>query len=378
MNSPRKHFAVLLVTVLALLVSSCGTKLKDIVFVKDSVSIAIGDTYQLAVVATPEDAEYDATWQSSDEIVASVDDKGIVVGKSVGTCEITIIADGKSASCTVVVTDGDDIPDSESNITSYGAVNSCFSVGEGKVVQFSRGNLQFQASTGLWRFAKTQWGCQGGDNQYVSSDASQWIDLFGWGTSGAESGAVAYKPYSTDTDDSHYFVGGDAENNLTGSNAAGDWGRTNRISGYSGRDGYWRVLTNDEWKYLFGSNAVRSNRWGLATINGVYHGVVLLPDTWTAPEDIAFTSGLPYGYETNKYTYPQWIQMQKSGAVFLPTGGVRNGQSVEYVNIDGYYWSSTSDGNAAHTVYIGGDAVTPGVSRYRHLGLSVRLVTENF
>ncbi|MBO4777527.1 MAG: T9SS type A sorting domain-containing protein, partial [Bacteroidales bacterium] len=38
-----------------------------------------------------------------------------------------------------------------------GAIKAAFSVAEDKQVYFSQGNLQYQASTGIWRFAENQW-----------------------------------------------------------------------------------------------------------------------------------------------------------------------------------------------------------------------------
>lgn len=195
----------------------------------ESVTIAVGDTYQIAVVASPDDAEYVASWSSSDPSVASVDENGLVVAKTIGTCKVTVNADGKTATCDIAVVESETIPGADVNVTDYGAINSYFSVGASRQVQFSRGNLQYQASTGTWRFANAQWLCRGLDNQYISSTTDRWIDLFGWGTSGNSTGAVANQPWSTDSDDSHYIVGGDIGNDITGTNARGDWGRTNHI-----------------------------------------------------------------------------------------------------------------------------------------------------
>ncbi|MBO4587335.1 MAG: Ig-like domain-containing protein [Bacteroidales bacterium] len=367
-----------LIVALALLTTSCGSKLRSIVFTSESVTIAVGDTYQMSVQATPEDAEFEATWSSSNPDVASIDAKGLVVAKTIGTCTVTINADGKTATCDIIVVEGEPMPGADVNVTDYGAINSYFSISESKQVQFSRGNLQYQASSGTWRFASTQWLCRGLENQYISATTDRWIDLFGWATSGGASGAVANQPYSTDADDSHYIVGDNIENGIIGPNARGDWGRTNHIQDYESRSGYWRVLTAAEWQYLVGDDGARANRWGLGTINGVFRGVVLIPDQWTPPMSDCFTSRAPYGYNTNKYTYREWMLMQESGAVFLPAGGVRNGQEVSNVNVDGFYWSATADGNAAKVLSVGNDLISASGSRYRHLGLSVRLVMDRF
>ncbi len=71
-----------------------------------------------------------------------------------------------------------------------GALPGLFSVSEGEQVRFSKGNLQYQASTKTWRFADQQYDVIGMDNEKISETYSGWIDLFGWGTSGYDHGAV--------------------------------------------------------------------------------------------------------------------------------------------------------------------------------------------
>ncbi len=64
----------------------------------------------LAVTVSPSDAEYqNYTWSSSDETIATVDDKGVVTGVAGGTAIITVtsaepVPEPKSASCKVTVT----------------------------------------------------------------------------------------------------------------------------------------------------------------------------------------------------------------------------------------------------------------------------------
>ena len=94
-----------------------------------------------------------------------------------------------------------------------------FSVSGTKVVYFSKGNLQYQASTNTWRFAKNQYEAVGGSNgsgnvaPYNTSSANEspsdsqtgWIDLFGWAASGiSRDGVNAYQPYSTSTTSADY------------------------------------------------------------------------------------------------------------------------------------------------------------------------------
>ena len=53
-----------------------------------------------------------------------------------------------------------------------GILPGLFSVSETQQVQFSQGNLQYQASTNTWRFAEYQWNYIGNDNSNISSSAS--------------------------------------------------------------------------------------------------------------------------------------------------------------------------------------------------------------
>ncbi|MBO4306816.1 MAG: hypothetical protein J5848_00690, partial [Bacteroidales bacterium] len=107
-----------------------------------------------------------------------------------------------------------------------GASNATFSVSATETIQFSRGNLQYQASTGTWRFAESQLNFVGDANSNISSNNSGWIDLFGWGTSGWNNGAEEYMPYSSSPNFQHYLRNVD----LTGSYAEADWGWHNAIS----------------------------------------------------------------------------------------------------------------------------------------------------
>ena len=114
------------------------------------------------------------------------------------------------------------------------------------------------------------------------------------------------------------------------------------------------ILTKDEWAYLIGSSAVRSGKYGLATITGVngtagVPGLVLLPDSWALPAGCSFTSGSGGGWTTNTYSVAQWQSMETAGAVFLSAPGLRSGANVSSVGSYGGYWSATPKaGNASY------------------------------
>ena len=74
-----------------------------------------------------------------------------------------------------------------------------FSVSANQQVQFSQGNLQYigSAATPYWHFAENQWDYLGTTTGQNSSNENVDRDLFGWGTSGYNHGAICYQPWST-------------------------------------------------------------------------------------------------------------------------------------------------------------------------------------
>ena len=255
-----------------------------------------------------------------------------------------------------------------------GAILAEFSVSDSTKVYFSQGNLQYRASTGTWKFADNQYDMIGDNNSNISSSYSGWIDLFGWGTSGWNSGANAYQPYSTSTDYEDYYPGGSYSNNLTGSYANADWGVYNKISNGGNQAGMWRTLTSSEWYYVIANRSDALYLRGTATVNGV-NGLILLPDGWETPSSVKFTYD-PGNYSTNVYSQDEWAVMQSYGAVFLPAAGYRRGTDVDDVGSYGYYWSSSAgDDSYANYLYFLSYGVYTG-SGYRYDGLSVRLVQD--
>ena len=256
-----------------------------------------------------------------------------------------------------------------------GAIKGYFSIGESSKISFSQGNLQYQASTGTWKFADNQYDMIGNNNSNISSSYSGWIDLFGWGTSGWNSGANAYQPYSTSTNYEDYYPGGSSSNNLTGSYANADWGVYNKISNGGNQAGQWRTLTQSEWSYVISNRTDARYLRGTATVNGV-NGLILLPDNWTLPTGVTFTYGED-GWSQNTYSASEWSKMEANGAVFLPAAGGRNGTSVSDVGTCGYYWSS-SYGNYydAYSVGFYCNYVSASSRNYRYGGFSVRVVQD--
>ena len=238
-----------------------------------------------------------------------------------------------------------------------GALTGRFSVSANTTVQFSKGNLQYQASTDTWRFAENQYDTIGAANTNISQTYNGWIDLFGWGTGN--------NPTKTSTTNSDYstFV---------------DWG-SNAISNGGNTAYLWRSLTEAEWVYLLTTRANAESLFGIGNINGVC-GSILLPDSWVLPSGISFTSNRT-SYEANSYTIEQWSVLEDAGAVFLPAAGIRCNNSYKHSENETedamlcIYWSSTADGaEYAYSFYIKSSLYNPHNSSYRLDGQSVRLV----
>ena len=266
---------------------------------------------------------------------------------------------------------------------SDGVLPGAFSVGTTRQVHFSQGNMQYQASTNTWRFAEHQYDYVGSANSNISSTYSGWIDLFGWGTSGWNSGAICYQPWSTSTSYDDYHPGGDYHNNLTGSYVEADWAWHNSISNGGNAVHLWRTLSLSEWQYLFNTRPNASAKWGIGNINGVA-GLIILPDSWTLPSGCLFISGIPSnhntGWQQNNYTLAQWVQMESAGAVFLPASGRRSGTNFE--SSEGNYWTaSTISNNIARKqgVNVSSSNLGLGDGAHRYMcfeGLSVRPVQD--
>ena len=217
-----------------------------------------------------------------------------------------------------------------------------FSIAKDKKVTFSKGNLQYTQTTNTWSFAENQWDYIGTDNvtggmedKYGSKPGDALaikIDLFGWsGSTGPAKFGISI------SGDFHDYSGSFA-----------DWGK-NKIG--DDAPNTWRTLTYEEWDYLLNNRPYAQLLKGAAQVNGV-NGLILLPDDWSAPNDVTFKSGF-YSFEEESYDGPsgyglqqtftpaQWSVLESSGAVFLPASGYRVQTGVGGVQYYGHYWSAT-------------------------------------
>lgn len=242
-----------------------------------------------------------------------------------------------------------------------------FSVHHFKQVQFSQGNLQYQASTQTWWFAVHQYDTIGIANSNISDTYDGLIDLFGWGTgSNPTLSSMGNNDYST-------FV---------------DWG-INAISNGGNEANLWRTLTGDELSYLLRYRANAAILFGLGNVNGV-SGLIILPDNWSNPQDASFTPSSTNGlvndgdgyydsnvnhFNDNCYTAKQWLIMESAGAVFLPTAGERVGTNeIRCVGTYGSYYAT----NRYHDVLmLDFSSSWVGISgSFPDFGRSVRLVKD--
>ena len=282
------------------------------------------------------------------------------------------------------------------NFIPDGALSGVFTLSEHKKIRFSRGNLQYQASSDTWRFAENQWDyvgthfqgnnggyggtVEGSDNADLSSNYDGWIDLFGWGTSGHNHGGLCYQPWSNSADNTNYYAYGQMENHLYDQTGEADWG-CNAISNGGNQANYgWRTLTFGEWLNLFAYTDTPSGiRYAKANVNEV-NGVVLLPDDWSSSYYHLSQVNDPEGqFSSNTISADDWKSMEEHGAVFLPVSGCRftGFMYIEGVNTMGRYWSSTrSDTNTSYCMsFRDGEAITL-TYKDRSYGQAVRLVLQ--
>ena len=282
-----------------------------------------------------------------------------MVSMALAQTNMFVWMDGIKTTYPIALVDSVTFGDDEAPIGGIGV----FSVGEGKTVTFSPGNLQYTQSTNTWSFAENQYDYLGEANIAIDADVlADKVDLFGWSTGATNFGV------STSKDNNDY------------SGSFVDWG-TNKIG--TDAPNTWRTLTRNEWEYLLETRPNASSLCGVAQVNGV-NGLIFLPDNWTCPAGVTFKSGFHSDWREEAYgqyqifTAEQWSKLESAGAVFLPAAGRRYGSNVYNVPLFGYCWSATeydSNSNFAYCLDFGSDEAGMG-GYYRYCGQSVRLVKD--
>lgn len=358
-----------------------------------------GSTYMLGVDVNGDDADFLKMEYTTDEggywyvavpVSNTVSTKLYFYWKNSGGTEVRNVTSGQvTLAKGWVYTAG---TSRQTPFNAYGIGNHRFKVSDSQFVRFSAGNLQCireydpltYARTNKWRFAEHQYDMiQSGNNNISESNTSTWIDLFGWGTSGDNTGrtsGIAYEPYET----SGTFGFADVTANIAGTRA--DWGVGNSNNIYYGSTisrVAWRTLTDAEWNYLI----TKSGCCGYATIGNVYHGVVLIPDDpsdpWSIPSGLSFNSSKS-SYNDNEYSLSDWDKMEMAGAIFLPAAGIRASNVTSQYNSEGYYWSTSNSGSSenahktkAYCLKFTGNSINTAQEEFRSRGFSVRLVMNN-
>ena len=177
-----------------------------------------------------------------------------------------------------------------------GALPGRFTINEnGDQVQFAQGNLQYQPSTGKWRFAPNQYTVLLAENENITNpEYTGWLDLFAWGTGD--------NPMKLSFNDADYAI-------FT------DWG-SNPIENGGNTPNEWRTLSKEEWDKLFDWDGM-----AMANVCGM-DGYIYLPDNWELPSDLTFvTASDAEDFSANTYNPTEWAKMEAAGALFLPVCG---------------------------------------------------------
>lgn len=208
---------------------------------------------------------------------------------------------------------------------TLGIINGAFSISDTSKIFFSKGNLQYQPSSGTWRFALSQNNYVGNANSNISdSTYSGWLDLFGYATSGWNNGSAAFQPNSFNTSSGDYFSG-----DIVGAYAEADWGVHNAISNGGNQPGLWRTLNNNEWSYLVFNRPNANLLHAEAYVNDTL-GMVLCPDEFPAG---AIATGMSIPADA-------WSFIEQYGTVFLPYAGTRKSDRYYYHNSGGDFRSA--------------------------------------
>lgn len=201
-------------------------------------------------------------------------------------------------------------------VVGYGV----FSVSATKKVNIAKRNLGYNRITSQWEFLGTQpyhgIGTIGTDKNYVY--------YFAYGTNTWNRGIGTLANYTD------FYVGGNKDNDLTGTYAEYDCGWHNYIydnlSGVTYLPHTWRIPTIGEWTFVLFNRPVVTNgtRYAKATVNGVY-GLIIFPDNWVKnSHDVTIgnydTPGVSW-QSTTAIGEAGWATLEANGCVFLAAHG---------------------------------------------------------
>jgi hypothetical protein len=238
---------------------------------------------------------------------------------------------------------------------------------DGKQVVFAQGEFEYMRSHQFAHISDKQWEALTGKNQWISDPTNiNWLDLFGWGT-GDDADLTKY---STNTADYATFT---------------DWGNMS-FRNLNPTSNPWRTLTADEWDYILNGREDAANK---RTIGGIIMepktnpvgGAILLPDDFVLPAGIQMDMNAT-SFNTNGYSLNEWYQLEQNGAIYLPLSAYREGtdiydfEPISGIGYGGYYWTSTTDGDA-NAKYVKVDTNGWSIaSDTRDKGFAIRLVKD--
>ena len=86
-----------------------SVKVESVSLNQTTLTLAVGETFQLEATVLPEDVEVTLSWESSDAAVATVSSDGLVTGVASGSASISVTAGDQQAVCEVTVEDGQSV-----------------------------------------------------------------------------------------------------------------------------------------------------------------------------------------------------------------------------------------------------------------------------
>lgn len=264
-----------------------------------------------------------------------------------------------------------------------GTLPGLFSVDAIRKVQFAQGNLQYRASTNTWRFANTQYDIIGEDNVNMSSTYDGCIDLFSWGTSGYNHGAICYQPWSISNNSHNFYAYGNWIYNLNDQNGKADWGYNPIING-GNQENYWYTLSKYEWNYILFSRETPSGiRFAKAKISELsLNCFLILPDDWDESVFwLTHTNQQNAYFDSNPINIEQVNYLESYGVVLLPAAGSLavddflqlTYEPPIYSNSSVRYWTSNCDDYNSSFGLIINRLYVETMDNYREAKMAVRL-----
>lgn len=341
------YFKILIVSVLFL--TSCH---KESLTTLKGCWLAVSENH-------PNNSIWQGEWNVTDESISlnatvnsySIEDTIIIINDSI---EGVISKMTKNEVCVVLGSDAN-----IDTILLYrgglGVTKGLFTINsKGDQVRFSKGNLQYigSAETPYWKFADSQNDVIGNANNSNEETANR--DLFGWGTSGYNHGAINYQPWSTSEDWNNYNPYESSSCNLNDNSGQADWGY-NKILNGGDEEHRWSTLTAQEWDYiLHGRNMSNSEKSYIISS--------------TNNDSIMFLTLIPDDFKGNRYD-------EAHGCVLLPATGRRIGDTVYDFGSYGAYWTSSGYGDCcAYELKFDNVSITTSYNSSRAYGQAVRLV----